>query len=148
MFFNNKFYHLFEFFYIKILNSLYKNIFNNFLIAESCRTRTHLFQKLPSPAPVPAPTPESRNALVLHRWVWLNFSVLSFFVSMAELALERKKKKLRLFSSFSKACIVGWLFWVWVGGGWMRKREKQRDGEQRRREKRDRFFYIILIYCM
>ena len=42
-----------------------KNIFNNFLIAESCRTRTHLFQKLPSPAP------ESRNAPMLHRLLHL-----------------------------------------------------------------------------
>ena len=50
-----------------ILNIYCKNIFNNFLIAESCCTRTHLFQKLPSPAPAPAPTPESRNAPVLHR---------------------------------------------------------------------------------
>ena len=46
-----------------ILNIYCKNIFNNFLIAESCRTRTHLFQKLPSPAPAP----ESWNAPVLHR---------------------------------------------------------------------------------
>ena len=46
-----------------ILNIYCKNIFNNFLIAESCRTRTHLFHKLPSPAPAP----ESRNAPVLHR---------------------------------------------------------------------------------
>ena len=54
--------------YIKNIN---KNIFNNFLIAESRRTRirTLLFQKLPSPAPAPAPAPapESRNAPVLHR---------------------------------------------------------------------------------
>ena len=52
--------------YIKNIN---KNIFNNFLIAKSRRTRTHLFQKLPSPvpAPAPAPAPESRNAPVLHR---------------------------------------------------------------------------------
>ena len=35
-----------------------KKIFNNFLIAESCRTRTHLFQKLPNPTPAP----ESQNA--------------------------------------------------------------------------------------
>ena len=49
-----------------ILNIYCKNIFNNFLIAESCRTRTHLFQKLPSLAPAPAPAPESRNAPVLH----------------------------------------------------------------------------------
>ena len=47
--------------YIKYIN---KNIFNNFLIAESRRTRTHLFKKLPNPAPAPAP--ESRNAPVLH----------------------------------------------------------------------------------
>ena len=47
-----------------ILNIYCKNIFNNFLIAESCRTRTHLFQKLQSPAPAPAP--ESWNAPVLH----------------------------------------------------------------------------------
>ena len=46
-----------------ILNIYCKNIFNNFLIAESYRTRTHLFQKLLSPAPAP----ESRNAPVLHR---------------------------------------------------------------------------------
>ena len=52
-----------------ILNIYCKNIFNNFLIAESCRTRTHLFQKLPSPAPAPAPAPESRNAPVLHRYL-------------------------------------------------------------------------------
>ena len=50
-----------------ILNIYCKNIFNNFLIAESCCTRTHLFQKLPSPAPAPALAPEFRNAPVLHR---------------------------------------------------------------------------------
>ena len=46
-----------------------KNIFNNFLIAKSYRTCTHLFQKLPSlaPTPAPAPAPESRNAPMLHR---------------------------------------------------------------------------------
>ena len=53
-----------------ILNIYCKNIFNNFLITESCRTHTHLFQKLPSPAPTPAPAPapapKSRNAPVLH----------------------------------------------------------------------------------
>ena len=49
-----------------ILNIYCKNIFNNFLIAESCRTHTHLLQKLPSPAPAPAPAPESQNAPVLH----------------------------------------------------------------------------------
>ena len=48
-----------------ILNIYCKNIFTNFLIAESCRIRTHLFQKLLSPAPAPAP--ESRNTPVLHR---------------------------------------------------------------------------------
>ena len=48
-----------------ILNIYCKNIFNNFLIVESCHTRTHLFQKLPSPAPAPAP--KSQNAPVLHR---------------------------------------------------------------------------------
>ena len=46
--------------YIKNIN---KNIFNNFLIAESRRTRTQLFKKLLSPAPAP----KSRNAPVLHR---------------------------------------------------------------------------------
>ena len=69
---------------------------------------------------------------------------------MAKLALQRKKKS-RFFSSFSKACIVGWLFWVWVGGGWMRKREKQRDKEQRCREKREEreiYIYIyIILFC-
>ena len=49
-----------------ILNIHCKNIFNNFLIAESCRTRTHFFQKLLSPAPAP----ESQNASVLHRWFY------------------------------------------------------------------------------
>ena len=51
--------------YIKNIN---RNIFNNFLIAESRRTRTHFFQKLPSlaPAPSPAPAPASQNAPVLH----------------------------------------------------------------------------------
>ena len=48
-----------------LIENINKNIFNNFLIAESHRTRTLLFQKLPSPAPMPAP--ESRNAPVLHR---------------------------------------------------------------------------------
>ena len=63
-----------------ILNIYCKNIFNNFLIAESCRTRTHLFQKLPSPAP----TPESRNTPVLHRnrfgfsvFTWIDEKILS-----------------------------------------------------------------------
>ena len=52
-----------------ILNIYCKNIFNNFLITESCRTCTHLFQKLLSStlAPTPAPAPESRNAPMLHR---------------------------------------------------------------------------------
>ena len=48
---------------VKIYRKLNKNIFNNFLIAESRRTCTHLFQKLSSPAPAS----ESRNAPVLHR---------------------------------------------------------------------------------
>ena len=48
-----------------LIENINKNIFNNFLIAESHRTRTLLFQKLPSPAPTPAP--KSRNAPVLHR---------------------------------------------------------------------------------
>ena len=62
--------------YIKNIN---KNIFNNFLITESRRTRTHLFQKLPSPAPAPAPAPESRNAPVLHslRTTWHLYMSLS-----------------------------------------------------------------------
>ena len=56
---------------VKIYRKLNKNIFNNFLIAESRRTHTNLFQKLPSPAPAPAtaPEPESRNAPVLHSWI-------------------------------------------------------------------------------
>ena len=45
--------------YIENIN---KNIANNFLITTRRRTRTILFQKLPSPAPAP----ESENALVLH----------------------------------------------------------------------------------
>ena len=45
-----------------ILKKYCKNIFNNFLIVESCRTHTHIFQKFPSPAPAP----KSRNTLVLH----------------------------------------------------------------------------------
>ena len=51
--------------YIKNIN---KNIFNKFLIVESRRTRTHLFQKSPAPtlAPAPAPAPECQNAPVLH----------------------------------------------------------------------------------
>ena len=52
---------------VKIYRKLNKNIFNNFLIAESRRIRTHLFQKLSSSAPAPAPAPESRNAPVLHK---------------------------------------------------------------------------------
>ena len=48
---------------VKIYRKLNKNIFNNFLIAEFRRTRTHLFWKLSSLAPAP----ESRNAPVLHR---------------------------------------------------------------------------------
>ena len=51
-----------------ILKIYCKNNFNNFLIAESHRTRTHLFKKLPSPAPAPAPALESRNAPVPHRF--------------------------------------------------------------------------------
>ena len=50
--------------YIENIN---KNIFNNFLIAESRNTHIHLFQNLPSPALAPAPAPESWNAPVLHR---------------------------------------------------------------------------------
>ena len=59
----------------------------------------------------------------------MNFiSATSFFVIMAELALKRKKKKIKAYFKL-QVCIGGWFFWVWVGGGWMRKREKQRDGE-------------------
>ena len=47
-----------------MLSNIYKNIFNNFLIAKSRRTRTLLFQKLPSPASASAP--KSRNAPVLY----------------------------------------------------------------------------------
>ena len=49
---------------VKIYRNINKNIFNNFLITESRRTHTLLFQKLSSPKPVP----ESRNAPVLHSW--------------------------------------------------------------------------------
>ena len=76
-----------------ILNIYCKNIFNNFLIAESCRTRTHFFQKLPSPtpAPAPAPAPESRNAPVLHRYLynvllpiaWISDSILLVILPFA-----------------------------------------------------------------
>ena len=61
--------------FIKNIN---KNIFNNFLIAKSrrTRTRTHLFQKLPSPTPAP----ESRNAPVLHR--------SNLYVSLNEVGYE------------------------------------------------------------
>ena len=62
-----------------ILNIYCKNIFNNFLIAESCRTCTHLFQKLPSPAPTPAPVPESRNAPVLHSLGLMFMSITPYF---------------------------------------------------------------------
>ena len=51
---------------VKIYRKINKNIFNDFLIAESRCTRTHLFQKLPSLAPAP----ESRNASVLHRFLF------------------------------------------------------------------------------
>ena len=67
-----------------ILKIFCKNIFNNFLIAESCRTCTHLFQKLPSPAPAPAPAPKSRNAPVLHR-----LNVLDIFAPL-NLSFEKE----------------------------------------------------------
>ena len=73
-----------------ILNIYCKNIFNNFLIAESCRTRIHLFKKLPSPAPAPAPVPESRNAPVLHRTqqslspkIWVGYGSLTYQIGSA-----------------------------------------------------------------
>ena len=52
-----------------ILKNINKNIFNNFLIAKSRHTSTHLFPKLPSLAPTPAP--KSRNAPVLHRFTFV-----------------------------------------------------------------------------
>ena len=43
------------------------------------------------------------------------------------------------------------MFWVWVGGGWMRKREKWRYREQKSREKREereeREIFIIILLC-
>ena len=51
---------------VKIYRKINQNIFNNFLIAESRCTGTHLFQKLPSLAPAP----ESRNASMLHRFLF------------------------------------------------------------------------------
>ena len=52
---------------ILIVKIYKKNIFNNFLIVESRRTCTLLFQKLPSPALAP----ESWNAPVLHRYIYI-----------------------------------------------------------------------------
>ena len=52
-----------------ILKNINKNIFNNFLIAKSRHTSTHLFQKLPSLAPAPAP--KSQNAPMLHRFTFV-----------------------------------------------------------------------------
>ena len=51
----------------KYIENKNKNILNNFLIAAFRRTRTLLFQNLPSPTPAPAPTLESENAPVLHK---------------------------------------------------------------------------------
>ena len=75
---------------------------------------------------------------------------------MVELAVKRKKKKIKAFFKL-QACIGGWLYWVWVGGGWMRegKTERQRI-EMKREERRERDFlyyfycviYIILICSM
>ena len=70
-----------------ILNIYCKNIFNNFLIAESCRTRTHLFPKLLSPAPAPAP--ESRNAPVLHSKI----EMVSYFVKLKNSKCKKYKNK-------------------------------------------------------
>ena len=67
---------------------------------------------------------------------------------MVELAVKRKKKKIKAFFKL-QACIGGWLYWVWVGGGWMRegKTERQRIEMKReeRREKRERFFILFLL---
>ena len=52
-----------------ILKNINNNILNNFLIAKSRHTNTHLYQKLPSL--VPASAPKSRNAPVLHRFTFV-----------------------------------------------------------------------------
>ena len=62
---------------------------------------------------------------------------------MAELAVKRKKKKIKAFFKL-QACIGGWLFWVWVGGGWMREGKTERRRTEMMREERE-FFYIILL---
>ena len=64
------------------MENINKNIFNNFLITESRRTRAHFFQKLPSPAPAP----ESRNAPVLH-----SYKLASFLLSANTVSKVLKK---------------------------------------------------------
>ena len=61
---------------------------------------------------------------------------------MAELAVKRKKKIKNFFKL--QACIGGWLFWVWVGGGCMRKGKAERQRIEVKREERE-IFYIILL---
>ena len=92
--------------YIENIN---KNIFNNFLIAESRHSHTLLFQKLLNPAPAP----KSRNAPVLRRCLRekilhvFNMVITNQYSSLSELYYmkfcksyfqsKKKKKKIILF---------------------------------------------------
>ena len=44
-----------------------------------------------------------------------------------------------------QACIGGWLYWVWVGGGWMREGKTERQITEIKREEREIFYIILLL---
>ena len=70
----------------------------------------------------------------LSLWVWLNWQWR-----------EKKKKKSRLFSSCRRVLVGSCSGFGLVGGGW--EREKQRDGEHRWIEKREREIFYIILLC-
>ena len=81
-------------------------------------------------------------------WMVVDFiSALSFFVSMAELALKRKNKNQGF---FQVAGVNWWVVVLGLGWWWVDEKEGKTERwrtEMKREERRERGFFI-LFYCV
>ena len=78
----------------------------------------------------------------------MNFiSALSFFVSMAELALKRKNKNQGF---FPVAGVNWWVVVLGLGWWWVDEKEGKTERwrtEMKREERRERGFFYIILLC-
>ena len=44
-------------------------------------------------------------------------------------------------------CIVGWLYWVWVSGGWMRKKERKIERWRTKMKRDEKEIFVIILFC-